>query len=152
MTTNPLMSKRFTLAEAESLIPSVDRLLRQAVELKSGYANAARKIDSFQERIALMGGVIVDRGKVQEARDRRDDAAASLRSLIEQVQELGCVIKDLDIGLVDFPTTFRGREVYLCWKLGEPSIAYWHGVDEGFAGRKAIDQDFREHHEGDRAQ
>lgn len=152
MTTNPLMSKRFTLAEAESLIPSVDRLLRQAVELKSGYANAARKMDSFQERIALMGGVIVDRGKVQEARDRRDDAAASLRSLIEQVQELGCVIKDLDIGLVDFPTTFRGREVYLCWKLGEPSIAYWHGVDEGFAGRKAIDQDFREHHEGDRAQ
>jgi hypothetical protein len=146
------MSKRFTLAEAESLIPSVDRLLRQAVELKSGYANAARKMDSFQERIALMGGVIVDRGKVQEARDRRDDAAASLRSLIEQVQELGCVIKDLDIGLVDFPTTFRGREVYLCWKLGEPSIAYWHGVDEGFAGRKAIDQDFREHHEGDRAQ
>lgn len=146
------MSKRFTLAEAESLIPSVDRLLRQAVELKSGYANAARKMDSFQERIALMGGVIVDRGKVQEARDRRDDAAASLRSLIEQVQELGCLIKDLDIGLVDFPTTFRGREVYLCWKLGEPSIAYWHGVDEGFAGRKAIDQDFREHHEGDRAQ
>jgi hypothetical protein len=152
VTTNPPMSKRFTLAEAESLIPSVDRLLRQAVELKSGYANAARKMDSFQERIALMGGVIVDRGKVQEARDRRDDAAASLRSLIEQVQELGCVIKDLDIGLVDFPTTFRGREVYLCWKLGEPSIAYWHGVDEGFAGRKAIDQDFREHHEGDRAQ
>jgi hypothetical protein len=146
------MSKRFTLAEAESLIPSVDRLLRQAVELKSGYANAARKMDSFQERIALMGGVIVDRGKVQEARDRRDDAAASLRGLIEQVQELGCVIKDLDIGLVDFPTTFRGREVYLCWKLGEPSIAYWHGVDEGFAGRKAIDQDFREHHKGDRAQ
>lgn len=146
------MSKRFTLAEAESLIPSVDRLLRQAVELKSGYANAARKMDSFQERIALMGGVIVDRGKVQEARDRRDDAAASLRSLIEQVQELGCLIKDLDMGLVDFPTTFRGREVYLCWKLGEPSIAYWHGVDEGFAGRKAIDQDFREHHEGDRAQ
>lgn len=146
------MSKRFTLAEAESLIPSVDRLLRQAVELKSGYANAARKMDSFQERIALMGGVMVDRGKVQEARDRRDDAAASLRSLIEQVQELGCMIKDLDIGLVDFPTTFRGREVYLCWKLGEPSIAYWHGVDEGFAGRKAIDQDFREHHEGDRAQ
>ena len=146
------MSKRFTLAEAESLIPNVDRLLRQAVELKSGYANAARKMDSLQERIALMGGVIVDRGKVQEARDRRDDAAASLRSLIEQVQELGCLIKDLDIGLVDFPTTFRGREVYLCWKLGEPSIAYWHGVDEGFAGRKAIDQDFREHHEGDRAQ
>lgn len=146
------MSKRFTLAEAESLIPSVDRLLRQALELKSGYVNAEKRMDSFQEKIVLMGGMIVDRGKVREARERRDDAAASLRSAIEQVQELGCVIKDLDIGLVDFPTLFHGEEVYLCWKLGEPCIAYWHGTDEGFAGRKPIDEDFRANHEGDRPQ
>lgn len=146
------MAKRFTLAEAQSLIPDVDRLLRQAVDLKTGYANAERRVDSFQERIVLMGGMVVDRDKVREAKDRRDEAAAGLRSVIEQVQELGCLIKDLDTGLIDFPTTFQGREVYLCWKLGEPSIAWWHGVEEGFAGRKAIDQDFREHHQGDRAQ
>jgi len=143
------MSRRFTLAEAESLIPSVDRLMRQAVELKSGYANAERRMDSYQQRIALMGGMIADREKIREAKDRRDEAAAGLRSLIEQVREMGCLIKDLDIGLVDFPTTFQGRDVYLCWKLGEPSIAFWHGVDEGFAGRKPIDQDFREQHRGD---
>lgn len=146
------MSKRFTLAEAESLIPSVDRLLRQARELKSGYVNAEKRMDSFQEKIVLMGGMIVNRGKVREARDRRDDAAASLRSAIEQVQEIGCVVKDLDMGLVDFPTLFHGEEVYLCWKLGEPCIGYWHGTDEGFAGRKPIDEDFRAHHEGDRPQ
>jgi len=57
-------------------------------------------------------------------------------------------VKDLDIGLVDFPTLFRGAEVYLCWRLGEPAIQFWHGVDEGFAKRKAIDQDFRDHHNG----
>lgn len=146
------MAKRFTLAEAESLIPSVDRLLRQAVELKSGYANAEKRMDSFQQQIVMAGGMIVDRGKVREVRDRRDEAAAGLRSLIEQVQELGCLVKDLDMGLVDFPTSFQGREVYLCWKLGEPSIAFWHGVDEGFAGRKPIDQDFRDHHQGDQPQ
>lgn len=146
------MSKRFTLAEAESLIPSVDHLMRQAVELKSGYASAARRIDSFQERIALMGGTVVDRGKVREAQERRDEAAAALRGIIEQVQEMGCVIKDLDMGLVDFLTSFQGRDVYLCWKIGEPSISYWHGTDEGFAARKSIDQDFREHHHGDPAQ
>ena len=72
-----------------------------------------------------------------------------LREAIEQMQELGCVIKDLDTGLLDFPTLFRGKEVYLCWKLGEPSIGFWHGVDEGFRGRKPIDQDFLDHHEGD---
>lgn len=146
------MPKRFTLAEAESLIPDVDRLLRQAVDLKAGYAMAEKRVDNFQERIVLMGGMTIDRAKVREAKERRDEAAAGLRSIIEQVQELGCVVKDLDIGLVDFPTTFQGREVYLCWKLGEPAITWWHGVDEGFAGRKAIDQDFREHHQGDRAQ
>jgi len=75
-----------------------------------------------------------------------------LRNAIESVQELGCVVKDLDIGLIDFPTLFRGEEVYLCWKLGEPVIAFWHGVDEGFRGRKAIDRDFRDNHCGDSAQ
>ena len=59
-------------------------------------------------------------------------------------------MKDLDTGLVDFPTLFRGQEVYLCWKLGEPSIEYWHSVDQGFRGRKPIDRDFRDHLEGDR--
>ncbi len=146
------MPRRFTLAEAESLLPNVDRLLRRAVEFKAAYAGAERRVESFQKRIMVMGGMVVDRTQVRESRERRDDAAASLRAVLEEVQELGCVVKDLDIGLVDFPTTFQGREVYLCWKLGEPAIAYWHGVDEGFAGRKAIDQDFREHHEGDRAQ
>jgi len=146
------MPKRFTLAEAESLIPSVDRLLRKAVELKSGFSTAEQRVESFQRRIAMMGGIVVDRAKVKEDREHRDEAAASLRSIIEEVQELGCVVKDLDTGLVDFPTLFEGQEVYLCWKLGEPAIAFWHSVEDGFAGRKPIDQHFRENHQGDRPQ
>ncbi|HLK50266.1 MAG TPA: DUF2203 domain-containing protein [Bryobacteraceae bacterium] len=143
------MPKRFTLAEAERLIPSVDRLLRQAIKLKTAYSGAERRFESYQKRILLMGGVVVDRSQVREDRERRDEAAAALRTVFEEVQQLGCLIKDLDTGLVDFPTLFQGREVYLCWKLGEPAIAFWHSVDEGFAGRKAIDLDFRQHHQGD---
>lgn len=146
------MPKRFTLEEAQSLIPSVDRLLRKAVELKSGYKSAEKRVESFQRRIVMMGGLVVDRSEVKQTREQRDEAAAGLRRVMEEVQELGCLVKDLDIGLVDFPTVFQGREVYLCWKLGEPAIAFWHGTDEGFAGRKAIDDDFRENHQGDRAQ
>ena len=100
----------------------------------------------------MMGGVSVDRDRALESRDRRDAAAGQLRAAIDEVQEVGCVVKDLDIGLIDFPTTYRGVEVYLCWKLGETAIEYWHSVDEGFRGRKAIDQDFLDHHEGDRSQ
>lgn len=146
------MSKRFTLAQAQSLIPAVDPLLRKAIESKQHYMDADRAFDAFSHRILMTGGVLVDREKALAVKNRRDSAARQLQDLINEVQEYGCVVKDLDIGLLDFPTTFHGREVYLCWKLGEPAIEYWHGVDEGFAGRKEIDQDFREHHRGDRAQ
>jgi hypothetical protein len=145
------MPKRFTHAEAQSLIPQVGHLLSDAVAAKTEYQEAERAIQQFTERVMMMGGITVDRERAIDARSRRDSAAKALRAAIEQLQETGCVLKDLDIGLVDFPTLLRGVEVYLCWKLGEPAIEYWHGVEEGFGGRKAIDQDFLDHHTGDRA-
>jgi hypothetical protein len=143
------MPKRFTLAQAQSLIPRVDRLLREAIALKSGFVQADRALQSFSERIMLMGGMTVDRNQFLQAKSRRESEAERLRNAVEQLQNLGCLVKDLDTGLVDFPTLFRGQEVYLCWKLGEPSIEFWHDVDQGFRGRKAIDRDFCDHLEGD---
>lgn len=146
------MPKRFTLTEAQGLIPQVGRLLREAIARKTEYDEAERAIQAFNERVMVMGGVTVDREQVIASRNRRDTAAGNLRSSIQQVLDYGCVVKDLDIGLIDFPTLFRGVEVYLCWKLGEEAIEFWHGTDEGFRGRKVIDQDFLDHHEGDREQ
>jgi hypothetical protein len=146
------MSKRFTLAEAQSLIPEVDRLLRQALESKAAYEEAERAIHEFNQRVMMLGGVTVDRDRARENKSRRDNAAAQFRSAVEAVQETGCLIKDIDIGLVDFPTSLRGVEVYLCWKLGESGISFWHGVDEGFRGRKPIDKDFLDNHQGDPSQ
>jgi hypothetical protein len=143
------MPKRFTLAEAQSLVPEVSRRLREAVALKAEFEQAEGAFRSSTERIMAMGGVTVDRESVREFKVRRESAAARLPKAIERIQQIGCVVKDLDIGLVDFPTLFRGLEVYLCWRLGEPDIRFWHGVDEGFAHRKPIDQDFRDHHRGD---
>ena len=146
------MARRFTLAEAQNLIPRVDTLLREAVSLKSDYQEAEQVIQAMAQRVSMMGGMMVDRDQAIDAKNRRDGVAAKLRAAIEEVQDFGCVIKDLDTGLIDFPTLLRGVEVYLCWKLGESKIAFWHGVDEGFRGRKAINQDFLDHHRGDRAQ
>jgi hypothetical protein len=146
------MAKRFTLVEAQSLIPEVESLLRQALDAKGGYQDAEQVIHRFSEHVMMMGGVMVDRERALESRARRDEAASRLRNRIEAVLETGCLVKDLEIGLVDFPTLFRGVEVYLCWKLGESGITFWHGVDEGFRGRKPIDQDFLDHHQGDRPQ
>ena len=142
------MPKRFTLAEAQRLIPRVEELLREAIDIKASYEEAEKQIQAIQERVMMMGGVTLDREKAAQARTQRDGSAARLRNAIESVQQAGCLIKDLDIGLIDFPTNYRGVEVYLCWKLGEEGIEYWHGVDEGFRGRKKIDQDFLDHHEG----
>jgi hypothetical protein len=143
------MPKRFSLAEAQALIPMLDRLLREAIAVKADYEEAERQVQSFSEHVMMMGGVAVDRARVLELRKRREAQAAALRRSIEQILESGCQIKDLDIGLIDFPTLFHGDEVYLCWKLGESAIEFWHGLDEGFRGRKAIDQDFLDNHEGD---
>jgi hypothetical protein len=145
------MARRFTLAEAQGLIPRVDSLLREAVSLKTEYQEAEQAVQAYSQRVALMGGMIVNREQVIDTKNRRDGVASKLREAIEGVQEFGCVVKDLDMGLIDFPTLLRGVEVYLCWKMGEPKIAFWHGTDEGFRGRKAIDQDFLDNHRGDLA-
>jgi hypothetical protein len=146
------MPKNFTLTEAESLLPRLGLALREALELKSRYVEDERVVRAHFERVMLMGGMVVDREAIRTARVKRDDDAARLREVLENIQETGCVVKDLDIGLLDFPCLYRGREVYLCWKLGETGIEYWHGVEEGFAGRKPIDRDFRQHHRGEVAE
>jgi hypothetical protein len=142
------MGKRFTLAEAQSLIPQVSSLLREAVGHKAEFEEAEKAFRSLIERVMAMGGVSLDRHAALAAKARRESAAAKVREAVERIQDTGCLVKDLDIGLLDFPTSFRGVEVYLCWRLGEPSIRFWHGVDEGFAKRKTIDRDFRDHHRG----
>ena len=145
------MSRRFTLEEAESLLPEIEEGMRQAISLKSEFEQAEGALQSLNQRVIMLGGVLVDRQVVYQNKLRRDQSAEGLKAAIQKIQESGCVIKDLDIGLVDFPTLFRGQEVYLCWKLGESRIGFWHGTQEGFAGRKPIDQEFRAEHRGDAA-
>ena len=125
--------------------------MREAVALKTQYQEAEEGLQSFAQRVAMQGGVVVDRQAVLQNRAQRDQYGQSLKDAVEKIQEFGCVIKDLDTGLIDFPTLFHGQEVYLCWKMGESGIGFWHGVDEGFAGRKPIDREFLENHRGDRA-
>ena len=134
------------------MLPQVRDWMRDAVQLKSQYDDAEHAVQALAERITLMGGIVADRERAARDKSRRDTAGQGLRSVLERFEESGCLVKDLDKGLVDFPTLYRGEEVYLCWKLDEPSIRFWHGVHEGFAGRKAIDQQFLDNHEGEKTQ
>jgi len=145
------MARRFTVEEAESLLPAIEKSLREAISSKTELEEVETALRSINQRVIMLGGVLVDRSAIYQNRLRRDQSAERLKAAIEKIQETGCLIKDLDVGLVDFPTLFRGEEVYLCWKLGECDISFWHGTQEGFAGRKPIDAEFLEQHRGDAA-
>lgn len=100
----------------------------------------------------MSGGMQLDPEQSRVLKKKRDQAMERLQEAVEAITELGVQIKDLEIGLIDFPTLFRGREVLLCWKMGETNIQFWHGLDEGFRGRKKIDREFIDQHKGDDAQ
>jgi hypothetical protein len=143
--------RHFTLPEAQALLPEVERLLRKAVRMKEAHQAAEEEAQRMQRQVEMMGGMRIDAARAVALRKQKDDSAEGLKEAVESIQEIGVQVKDLDVGLVDFPTWFRGEEVLLCWRLGEKGIAYWHGMTEGFRGRKAIDREFLDHHSGDDA-
>ena len=143
------MSRHFTLAEARALMPEVGRLIRDAVHAKARYQAAETWLHDLAQRIMMRGGINVDTALVESWKNQREASGQALKNSMEKIEELGVQVKDLDIGLVDFPTLYRGEEVYLCWRMDEDDIGHWHGVHEGFAGRKTIDRDFVANHRGE---
>lgn len=135
--------------EAEGFLPEVERLLRALIQLKSDYEQSHAELRQVDQRIALIGGMVAPRERIAQLRARKDAAARGLKSTLEKIQEIGCQLKDIEMGLIDFPTLYRDREVYLCWKLGENGIGFWHHVEDGFRGRRPIDSDFLSNHRGE---
>ncbi len=144
------MPRYFTLAEAESLLPKVERSMRDALNLYIAHNEAEGELQQTLSRITMLGGAMVDRDEIGGMRHHRDSIASQLNDAITAIHDLGCQVKDLSTGLIDFPTLYRGDEVLLCWKFGEKGIKFWHGLEEGFRGRKPIDADFMQNHRGDR--
>lgn len=145
------MPRYFTLAEARAALPVVGRSIREAVQAKAHYEEAERAIHNLAQRIMTMGGVNVDTAAAEAWKAQYDSNGQTLKNAMERIEDLGILVKDLDIGLVDFPTLFRGEEVYLCWRMDEGDIDHWHGVNEGFNGRRPIDKHFVDNHRGDNA-
>jgi hypothetical protein len=143
------MPRYFTLAEARAALPVVGRGIREAVQAKAHYMEAEKAIQDLVQRILMMGGINVDTVAAEAWKAQYDSNAQTLKNSMERIEDLGVLVKDLDIGLVDFPTLFRGEEVYLCWRMDEGDIDHWHGVNEGFNGRRPIDKNFVDNHRGE---
>lgn len=143
------MPRFFTLGQAERLLPEVERLLRSLLQLKQDYVTSDAELSRITQRITLAGGMVPPRERMAELRARKDNCARGLKASVERIQETGCLLKDIDTGLIDFPTLYKDQEVYLCWKLGETGIAFWHHVEDGYRGRRPIDKEFRANHRGE---
>jgi hypothetical protein len=129
----------FTLTEAERTRREIEPVLIEAIEVRRKLAPLDEELGAIAVRIQWAGGMVVPYEQTARLRFERDRLAESLRSAIERIQSTGCMVKDLDVGLLDFPAVMNNEEVYLCWRLGEERIRFWHRQDEGFSGRKPID-------------
>jgi hypothetical protein len=145
------MTRRFRIEEAEALLPEVERLVREAMAQRKAHREFDGELHQLNMRIQMTGGSKINPGQVMLLKAQRDSANTALQNAIDQVMDFGVQVKDLEMGLVDFPTLYQGNEVYLCWKLGEPAILFWHG-EEGFAGRRSIDEEFLAEHQGEAQQ
>jgi hypothetical protein len=134
-----MADKYFKLREAEELLPMIGLYLTEARDHKQKVDGMNDELSHASARIMVLGGSIPPHNDLSRLKAERDEIASQVQDAVSKILETGCLVKDLDEGLVDFPTLLNGEEVYLCWKLGEKHIGFYHGIQEGFAGRKPLD-------------
>lgn len=134
-----MSDRTFTLEEAQSLLPVLESLLRTAMEAKKLVESADHEFQELAHRVFLHGGILVNIVAMARRKAERERASQRAKDAVAEMDAMGVQVKDLDLGLLDFPCQVEGQTVLLCWKLGEKKITYWHGISEGFAGRKPID-------------
>jgi hypothetical protein len=122
--------KTFTLEEANSYLPQIEELLDEMSSLREELASKASVLESVMAHASSNGG-----GKAASEYLLLFQRFSAAYTMLTQI---GCELKDLRLGLVDFPSYRNGQLVYLCWKRGEPRIEHWHELDTGFAGRKKL--------------
>jgi hypothetical protein len=135
-----MSDRTFTLDEAQSLLPVLESLLRTAIGGKKVMEDFEGEMQALSHRIFLNGGTHVDVVAVARRKAERTKAEQRAKDALAEIDSIGVQVKDLDIGLLDFPCEVEGSIVLLCWRMGESSITHWHSTEEGFAGRKPIDE------------
>ena len=134
-----MSDRTFTLQEAQALLPILESLLKQAIQSKKLIEEVDAELQETAHRVFLQGGTLVKVVHLARRKAEREKAIQRLKDVIAEIDATGVQVKDLDVGLLDFPCKVEGEIILLCWKLGEEKIAHWHSPSDGFAGRKPID-------------
>jgi hypothetical protein len=130
-------ARYFTADEANEALAVVRPLAEEMVERRRALAELQSRHAAFTEKIAGNGGDF-DPGELRDLEEELGEGATAVARCVARINEVGAFVKDLDEGLVDFPAQRDGEEVLLCWRVGEDEVAFWHGVEEGFSGRKPL--------------
>lgn len=133
--------RTFSLHEAQAMLPVLESLLRASIESKQKIEGIEAELQHVQERVFLDGGTLLNVKLWARRGAERKKALRKAKDSIAEINAIGVQVKDLEMGLLDFPCKVESGEiVLLCWKLGETAITHWHGLEEGYAGRKPIDE------------
>lgn len=135
-----MAERHFTPEEANSVLERVRPVAESLVAHRRAFTVAAARRARLSQRISGNGGDF-DPQEPSELDEQLEREAEAVARAVDELQRLGVLVKDLDRGLVDFPALRGGEEVLLCWQVGEDEVAFWHGVEEGFAGRKPLPLD-----------
>ena len=133
--------KTFTVAQADALLLKVIPLIRQLQGLKNSILETNQQLAEVTNKLAQGNGhpVASLKKQLEELHQHQVRLIDAFHSSLEQFEALGCLLKDLETGLVDFHSKLNGELVFLCWKLGEKKIGFWHDLETGFAGRKPLE-------------
>ena len=131
--------KYFTPHEVEALIPELTEIVGRLMDTHGELGEVRAALRQEQHRIMLVGGGILDQETWRERTRRLEELTRQVQQGIGAILKLGGVPKDLGMGLVDFPYLVNDQEVNLCWRFGETTIEFWHGLDEGYTGRKPLE-------------
>ncbi len=128
--------KFFTPAQANAMLPLVSRIVRDIAELANDLRGRHQQMRRLTKKMNELEASHSD--EVRNLEVELERGRERMEGLEKELAQLGVLLKDYFIGLIDFPCWKDGREVYLCWKLGEPEVGHWHEIDAGFSGRQKL--------------
>src|SRR5262245_52070296 len=133
-----MAERYFEPTDVERLIPQLTRVMGSIMRANEQATAIGRRLEEERERIGLAGGGMIDRAAWKADTEQVTGLTETVKTGLTEIMGMGGTIKDLALGLVDFPHRRDGRVVNLCWKYGETRVSHWHGLDEGFANRKPL--------------
>ena len=130
------MPRYFTIEEANQVLPRLRQWLPRLQARRRRLQTVQQRLAELTLKASTNGNLLEEEVTATQRETKR--LSTEVEKLIARFVNLGCELKDIEQGLVDFPALREGREVYLCWRLGEEEVAFWHELEAGFAGRQPL--------------